>query len=286
MVQRDIIKIDDELCDGCGECIPNCVEGALQIVDGKARLISDDLCDGIGLCLGHCPKGALTVITRDADEFSEEAVEEYLTTKKEIEGSSADDGEVFVFHHHAPGTPCGCPGSQNITLKPKTDTSSECIEANTPLATSKSTGSPADTKKSSGTGKPETSGSPSSSFSTLGHWPIKLHLVYEKAPFLKDADLLVLADCAGVASHDLHSTLLKDKAIVIFCPKFDDPEFYREKLGRIVAQSGVRSVTIAHMEVPCCFGLGRAVKDAVVASGLDIPVDHVIIKRDGAQECQ
>ena len=299
MVMRDIIEIDDEKCNGCGECIPNCVEGALQIVNGKARLISDELCDGIGMCLGHCPQGALTVTQRDTDDFNEEAVEDLLKKREAEQELLKDKGkdqqllkdkgkdqqllkdkggdqdacfeetdEVFVHHHHGDHTPCGCPGSQNMVLKKKEGASSGLHSI--PRGAGGHSPPPSSDSLSAGAGE-----------STLTHWPIKLRLVNENAPFLQDADLLVLADCAGVASYDLHDTLLKDKVVVILCPKFDDPDFFTEKLDRLAKHSGIRSITIGHMEVPCCFGLGNAVKRAVQNSGRSIPVEHIIISREG-----
>ncbi len=283
MVMRDIIEIDDEKCNGCGECIPNCVEGALQIVNGKARLISDELCDGIGMCLGHCPQGALTVTKRNTDEFSMEAVEEFLKDKDADQGACSEESdEVFVHHHHGDHTPCGCPGSRNMILKTNVPSSPSTLSSASVGAHSVPSPSASPSDISPGPHAPSSGSSPAGpGVSNLTHWPIKLRLVNENAPFLQDADLLVLADCAGVASHDLHDTLLKDKVVVIFCPKFDDPDFFTEKLERLAKNSGIRSITIGHMEVPCCFGLGNAVKRAVQLSGRNIPVEHIIIARDG-----
>ncbi len=303
MVNREIIEIDDEKCDGCGVCIPNCAEGALQIVNGKARLISENLCDGIGMCLGHCPKGALKVIVRDADDFDEEAVDARI--------KAINTEPPNIAQPEKPPVGCGCPSSVMTFLKPAKDRSDQSEgtypekggqpdpATGTTITRSMSTSGdpkpipskPPSASTDSTTTITTSSLTPSDSTittttSNLMHWPVKLRLVHEQAPFLKDADLLILADCAGVAMHDLHDSLLKDKAVVIFCPKFEDPLFYREKLQSIIYKSGIRSITVAHMEVPCCYGMFHAVQDAVQRSGKAIPVECIIIGRDGDQRKQ
>ncbi|MGD8566055.1 MAG: 4Fe-4S binding protein [Candidatus Bathyarchaeota archaeon] len=207
MVIRKIVQIDEELCDGCGKCIPNCAEGALQIIDGKARIIKDTYCDGLGACLGHCPNDAITIIEREADVFDEEAVKDHLT-------------------------------KQN---KQKKD-----------LRTS-----------------------------SLLQWPVQLNLVPVEAPFYQDADLLVVADCVPVAYSNLHNSLLKGKKIFIGCPKFDDAKNYAYKLGEILKRNKIKSITTAHMEVPCCSGLKWFVDKAVEVSGKQIPVKHHVITIKG-----
>jgi len=223
MVLRKIVRIDEELCDGCGQCIPNCAEGALQIVDGKVRLISEAYCDGLGACLGHCPQGAITIEERASDPFDEEAVHAHLAGQHALE--------------------CGCPSTVVQNLEPRT---------------------------------PE----PSERGSALRHWPVQLNLVPLEAPFFDGADLLVVADCVPVAYPDLHGTLLSGRSVVVGCPTFDDARGYADKLGEILKRNDVRSVTIAHMEVPCCSGLAWIVDRAVEASGKKIPVKrHVITVR-------
>ena len=230
MVMRNIVEIDEELCNGCGQCIPNCAEGALQIVDGKARIVKDVYCDGLGACLGHCPQGALEVIEREADPFDEEAVHAYLS------GHETRDQEQETLA-------CGCPSSVVQDLEP-------------------------------------TAPAPSLGGSALRQWPVQLNLVPLEAPFFDDADLLVMADCVPVAYPNLHASLLPGRTVVIGCPKFDDAGRYAEKLGEILKRNNVRSVTIAHMEVPCCSGLNWIVAKAVEASGKDMPVRrHVITVR-------
>ncbi len=230
MVVRKIVRIDEELCNGCGQCIPNCAEGALQIVDGKARLVSDVYCDGLGACLGHCPQGAISILEREADPFDEEAVHARLKMLEE----RGSEKETLA---------CGCPSSLVQDLK-------------------------------------ATAPAPSFGGSALRQWPVQLNLVPLEAPFFEDADLLVMADCVPVAYPNLHASLLPGRTIVIGCPKFDDALGYAEKLGEILRRNGVRSVTIAHMEVPCCSGLNWVVERAVEASGKQIPVRrHVVTVR-------
>jgi len=223
MVIRDIVQIDEELCNGCGLCIPNCAEGALKIVDGKARLVSDVYCDGLGACLGNCPQGAISIIEREAEDFDEEAVHTHLAHQHTLE--------------------CGCPSTAVQTLEARAE--------------------------------------PAARGSALGHWPVQLNLVPVEAPFFKGADLLVVADCVPVAYPDLHGTLLPGRSVVVGCPKFDDAQGYAEKLGEILRRNEVKTVTVAHMEVPCCSGLSWVVNKAVEASGKQIPVERRVITVSG-----
>ncbi len=226
MARRKIVQIDEDECDGCGQCVPNCAEGALKIVDGKARLVSDVYCDGLGACLGHCPRGAVNIVERDAPEFSEEAVHEHLTGR-----------EPLAY---------GCPSSQTQNIE-------EVAEANV------------DEPKAS----------------TLRHWPVQLNLVPVKALFFKDADLLLMADCVAVAYPDLHAMLLKGRSVVVGCPKFDDARAYVGKLTEILRLNDVRSLTVAHMEVPCCSGLDRIAELALKASGKTIPTRRLMVSVKG-----
>jgi Fe-S-cluster-containing hydrogenase component 2 len=207
MVLRRIVKIDENLCNGCGNCIPKCAEGALQVVNGKARIVKETYCDGLGACLGQCPQGAITVIEREAPAFDEKEVHEYLKNKQ--------------------------------------------------TATSTATKA------------------------TKPQWPVKINLVPVQAPFYQSADLLVAADCAPIALKAFQSTLLPGKRVVIGCPKFDDARAYAQKLGEILKLNDVASVTVAHMEVPCCTGLKWAVDKAIESSGKKIPVKEFEIKVGG-----
>ncbi len=240
-VKRKIIQIDEELCDGCGLCVPSCAEGSLQIIDGKAKVVADNLCDGLGACLGECPTGALTIIEREAEEFDEQAVEEYLSklAPKEV---TAEPSAVVG----------GCPSAQLKQFAP----SGSCQNANIP--------------KSMGNGA-----------SALGHWPVQIRLIPPTAPFLKGADLLIAADCVPVAVSDFHARFLKDHVVMIGCPKFDDVPDYVERFTEIFKNSGVKSITSVMMEVPCCSGLSMIVKKALEDSKADIPLEEVIISTRG-----
>jgi len=239
MATRKIVKIDEEKCNGCGLCIPNCAEGALQIVDGKAKLMSEKFCDGLGACLGHCPEDAITVIEREAEEFDEKAVETHLHKEKGLESVSQPQPEP----QPAPFT--GCPSSRAMQFnvpEPKTDSASS-----TP------------------------------SVSQLTQWPVQLKLVPINAPYFQDADLLIAADCAPFAYANFHQDFLKGKALVVGCPKLDDIQFYKEKLTEIFKSNSIKSVTVPYMEVPCCFGLVKVTEDAIAASGKNIPLKKIKI---------
>jgi NAD-dependent dihydropyrimidine dehydrogenase PreA subunit len=216
-MKRTIIKIDQEKCTGCGLCVPECVEGALKIIDGKAKLVSEKFCDGLGACLGKCPVGALVVETREAEEFDEKAAkthEAMLHTSK----NTSSTAQVLT-------------------------TPSESKECQNPLP----------------------------------QWPIQLLLVSVNAPFLNHADLVIAADCVAFAYANFHSDLLKERKLLIGCPRLDDVQFYRKKLEALFKESQPRSVTVVNMEIPCCSGLYRIVQEALVAAGKDIPLSHEII---------
>lgn len=240
MATRKIVKIDEEKCNGCGLCIPNCAEGAIQIVDGKAKLVSDKFCDGLGACLGHCPEDAITVIEREAEEFDEKAVEIHLHKKQEA---------PLRLHPQPQPKPqpefAGCPSSRVLQFQvPKPRTESDPKE---------------------------------STVSQLSQWPVQLKLVPVDAPYFEDADLLIAADCVPFAYANFHQDFLRGKALVVGCPKLDDIQLYKEKLTAIFKANSIKSVTVPFMEVPCCFGLVKATEDAIEASGKDIPFKKVKI---------
>ena len=225
MVIRKIVRIDEDLCNGCGQCVPNCAEGALRVIDGKARLVSEVYCDGLGACLGHCPRGAITIEEREATAFDEEVVHEHLK-KREYEE-------------------CACPSSAVQSLE---------VAAGTPHLPVKP---------------------------SLGHWPVQLRLVPVKAPFFEGADLLVTADCVPFAYPNMHRDLMNGRSVVVGCPKFDDAKAYAEKLGEILRSNDVRSISVVHMEVPCCFGLAWVVNKALESSGKKIPIRQSIVTVKG-----
>lgn len=238
---RKIIEIDENRCNGCGQCIVACAEGALKLVDGKAKLVGEILCDGIGACIGECPVGALKIVERPADAFSEEAVQKHL-------GHTAHEPSLEKGHATLP---CGCPSSSIMTFTPGTSprvpTEQGCADAT----------------------------------SRLGHWPVKLQLLAPTTPFLKGSDMLLLADCCGIACPNLHERLLTGRTVAIACPKLDDVESHIGRLADILRNATPRTLTVVHMEVPCCTGLVRAAVEALARSGADIPLRHIVIGRQG-----
>ncbi len=242
-IKRKIIQIEEDKCDGCGLCVPSCAEGALQIVNGKARVVADMFCDGLGACLGECPNDALHVIERVADDFDEKAVEEHLRASGGAQGAHAQA--------HAPAA-AGCPSARLQTFSPATP----CQQANQPV-------------------------SHADSPSALTHWPVQIRLVPASAPFLKGADLLVAADCTPIAYPNFHRDFLNGKVVMMGCPKFDEAEAYVEKFAEIFKVSGVKSVSVVTMEVPCCQGLPMIVRKGLEISKKKIPLEQVIISTRG-----
>ncbi|MFC1962651.1 ATP-binding protein [Chloroflexota bacterium] len=240
-VLRKIITIDEEKCNGCGICVPSCAEGAIQVIDGKARLVSEKYCDGLGACLNHCPLDALIVEERWGEEFSEEAVEQHLKQPEEVVHPDTD-GEAL-----AP-LPCGCPSSSVRQFEDEGDGSP---------ATAGETGLPSPPARS-----------------MLTHWPIQLFLVPPSAPFLQNADLVLAADCAPFAYANFHQDFLKGKALVIACPKQNGYD-YAQKLTQILRLANIKSLTVLHMEVPCCSGLVHWAEQAIKDSGKNIPFKHL-----------
>jgi len=244
---RKIIEIDEELCDGCGTCVPSCAEGALEIIDGKARVVAEIFCDGLGACLGECPMGALKIVEREADEFDEEAVEEFLAKKNQKETIQK-----------APAFSGGCPSARLQTF-----------------------GSPAPADAPGPQADIAGSDAADLTQSALSHWPVQIMLVPPTAPFLKGADLLVLADCVPVAFPTVHRDFIKGKAVMMGCPKLDDAQHYIQKFAQICKESGIKSITSVIMEVPCCGGLPMIVKKGMEMAGVDIPMEEVVISTRG-----
>ena len=238
---RKIIEIDDELCDGCAQCVPSCAEGALQIIDGKARLVADLYCDGLGACLGECPTGALRITEREAEEFDEEAVEEHLAS---VQPRETHEEETMA---------CGCPSSQ--------------IQSFVPADAIQQIDAPAATQ--------------GNNLSELSHWPVQIRLVPPTAPFLKGADLLVAADCTPVAYPNFHRDFLKGKAVLVGCPKLDNAQEYVEKFAEIFSKAEIKSITVVVMEVPCCQGLPVIIEKGLEIAGKMIPMEKVIISARG-----
>lgn len=230
---RKIVSIDESKCNGCGQCIPNCAEGALKIVDGKAKLVKDIYCDGLGACLGHCPMDAITVLEREADDFDEEAVKKYMNSKNSQQNSHAE--------HTG-----GCPGSRMRIIQ-----RGGSVQQNEKVN------------------------------SRLAQWPVQLKLVPVSAPYFKGADLLITADCVPFAYGNYHNDFLKDRAVVVGCPKLDDVNYYEDKLVDIIRNNDLESITVLKMEVPCCGGIASAAKNARDKAGSDIPVKVITIGIEG-----
>jgi ferredoxin len=274
MAKRKIIKINEEKCNGCGLCIPNCPEGALQIIDGKVRLISDLFCDGLGACIGHCPEGAITIEEREAEKYDEKKVmaniikqgknviiahlkhlkehNEVKYLNQAIEFLKERNIEVpneAISSAHGP-LPCGCPGTMVKDFRPEKKVDIK-VKTSAP------------------------------SQSQLRQWPVQIMLVPALAPYLSDADLLIAADCVPFAYADFHNDLLKNKVLLVGCPKLDDIEVYQEKISQIIKNNNIRSITYAHMEVPCCFGLVGVIKKVIADSGKNIPFKEAVISIKG-----
>jgi len=232
MAVRNIVKIDEEKCNGCGDCVNACAEGAIEIIDGKAKLVSEIYCDGLGACLGECPEGAITIEQREAAEFDEEATKAHLT-----EGQKTQAPSNFV-----------CPGMTAAKLREKSD-AVQSASAEVP--------------------------------SQLTHWPVQLKLVSPQAPYLANADLLLVADCVPFAMGDFHDRFLKNHSIVVGCPKLDDSQFYIEKLAQILKANKLNSLTVIHMEVPCCSGLTHIAKEAVAKGGAKLSFEDNTIDLRG-----
>lgn len=257
---RRIIEIDEELCDGCGQCVPNCAEGSLRIVDGKARLVADKLCDGLGACLGFCPTGALKIIEREADEYDEEAVEAHLHDQH----AAARQTPQNTRPHHAPHAPHahhagGCPSSRLQSFQPLPGMAApapSCQAANAPA-------------------------SMASASSALSHWPVQIRLIPPTAPFLENADLLVAADCTALAYANLHRDFLAGRVVMMGCPKFDDQQLYVERFTEIFRTRRLKSLTVLIMEVPCCHAMLQIIQKALDAAKPDFPVEHAVISLRG-----
>ncbi len=276
-MKRDIVRIDEDLCNGCGLCIPNCHEGALQIIDGKARLVSDLMCDGLGACLGHCPENAITIEKREARQYNEtEVVKDILKKGKNVliahlkhleehgEVNYLNEAMSFLKNAEINGFTyteilndmkkeqndnheghCGCQGS-----KPQSFNVDVERLANQKINVQ----------------------------SQLTHWPVQLHLINPQSSYFEKSDLLVAADCVAYTLGNFHSDYLRGKKLVIACPKLDSGlEIYLEKIKSLIDDAGVNTITVMMMEVPCCSGLLKLVKQAVSETQRKVPVKSVVV---------
>lgn len=269
MAKRKIIKIDKEKCTGCGLCIPNCPEGAIQIIDGKAQILSDIFCDGLGACIGHCPEGAIEIEEREAEPYDEKKVMKNIV-KQGINTVIAhlnhlkDHGETaylqealdYLKEHNidvdfdtTPQTPCkipqACPGSKTMDFsdekKPQTDEEG-------------------------------------SRASQLRQWPVQLHLVTPFASFFQGKDVVLAADCVAYALGDFHKDYLKDKSLAIACPKLDsNQDIYLSKIVSMIDEAKINTLTVMTMQVPCCGGLLYLVEEALSKASRKIPVKHIVV---------
>lgn len=268
---RKIVKIDEEKCDGCGLCIPNCAEGALQVIDGKARLISDLFCDGLGACLGYCPQEAITIEEREAEQYDERKVMEYIIKGGEnvIKAHLLhlhDHNEIGYFNEavsfleeqniHVPvninqkqKAHHGCPGSRQVEIKHTTNNDK---------------------------------GPAARASSQLSNWPVQLHLLNPHANYFRGADVLLAADCTAFTAANFHEDFLKDKILAIACPKLDsNQESYMDKLQTMIEESEIKSITVAIMEVPCCRGLLQMAQQAIQYSERKIPLKVIVVSIRG-----
>ncbi len=254
MATRKVVKIDEELCNGCGECVPACAEGAIQIIDGKARLMADNLCDGLGACLGDCPEGAISIEEREADGFDEEAVKAHLDEQRKSSPSPEPAARPAMAAPPPHGGGGGCPGARMLRFEQPAGTAGSPGEGNAPVQ----------------------------QVSELRHWPIQLHLVPPAAPFLKGADLLLAADCTAFAMADFHATQLKGRSLVVACPKLDQgQEIYLEKLVGMIDEAQINTLSILVMEVPCCGGLIHLAQEAVKRAARKVPVKKSVVSLRG-----
>ena len=296
-MKRNIITIDEEKCNGCGVCIPDCPEGALQIIDDKARLVSDLFCDGLGACIGSCPQGAITIEEREAEpydecrvmenvvKYGENTIKAHLSHLKE-HGEIKYLGQALQFlrdrdidipddfadnsNHCHDVTGC-CPGSSPLDLSARreADPPGETIGAVC------SGGGEKQTEKRPKTNRVKLS-------SELRQWPVQLKLLNPVASYFDDADLLIAADCTAFAHGDFHRRFVRDKIVIMFCPKLDPYiDEYIEKQAAIFSSHEIKSITIARMEVPCCGGVGMIVQRALEKAGKNIFVKDYTISVDG-----
>ncbi len=251
-MKRKIIEINQEKCNGCGLCVNACHEGALQMVNGKAVLIGDEYCDGLGDCLPECPTDAINIIEREAAEFDVELVKERQNALEELKLVQEGRPRTLSQPSH-PAPPSGCPGmraqmiQKNVSSSPKAAAVTEEDE------------------------RP----------SQLRQWPIQLNLINPNASYLQEADLLIAADCTAFAYASFHEKFMKDRITMIGCPKLDDNNYYTDKIAEMIKINNPRSIKLIRMEVPCCAGIVRAVKDAMLKAGTIVPYSEVTVSANG-----
>ena len=295
-MQREILKIDEELCNGCGICVPNCHEGALQVIDGKVRMVSELMCDGLGACIGHCPEGAITIETREAEPYNETQVMKLMQDKgkntiiahlKHLkdhgETGFLQEGVSYLRDHRL---------ELNFNLD---EVMSEVHNNGKVLPTIQMAQVRSHNHSHNGEGcpgsrtmvieKPELTNDSSPSTgqpSELRQWPVQMHLVNPNAPYFRSTDLLLAADCVAFSMGDFHSNHLKGKSLAIACPKLDQgTDSYVDKLTTMIDISKVNTITVMMMEVPCCGGLLQMVRTALSKASRKVPVKKMIAGING-----
>ena len=300
-----MVKIDEDLCDGCEQCIPNCHEGALQMIDGKARLVSDLMCDGLGACLGHCPQGAITIEKREAEPYNETKVMEIMVEKgantvvahlshlkehnemeylgegvrylKEHEDELDFEvrevlSRVHNSHVEEEQLACGCAGSEARSFTPQSAAAQSAAPqsaAAQPVAMA-----PVSMAAATGTGANQPS--------ELRQWPVQMHLINPAASYFQQTDLVLAADCVAFSLGDFHSKWLKGKTLAIACPKLDDgQDSYISKIKSLIDDAKINTLTVMMMQVPCCGGLLQIVKAATSQAERKVPVKAVIVGVEG-----
>jgi NAD-dependent dihydropyrimidine dehydrogenase PreA subunit len=280
-MKRKIIQIDENKCTGCGQCIPDCPEGALQLIDGKARLVSDLFCDGLGACTGTCPEGAISVIEREAGAYDENAVMETIVRQggpviRAHLIHLASHGQTDLYHQaigYLERYNLAIPEHNKAACSPKTAGHKKPDFAGCPGSAARSIA------RENRTGPQQPSGTTNSE---LRQWPVQLKLLNPSATYFENADLLISADCAPFAYAGFHQEILRGKILIIFCPKLDtDIEGYITKLADILSLHTIKSITIVHMEVPCCSGVRYVVDQALETAGKKIPVNDYTISISG-----
>ncbi len=260
-MRRNIITIDEEKCDGCGLCIPGCPEGALEIVGGKARLMSDFYCDGLGACIGVCPQNAIRIEEREAEPYDEHkvmesmmkqgkgVVRERLREHNETENLGIAQGYLEGKGIEVPRglqrghVPCGCPGVAMMDFSSTEDPQSTMDQP-----------------------------------SQLRQWPVQLHLVSPVAPYFQGRDVILAADCVAYALASFHSRYLAGKSLAIACPKLDDgQEIYTDKITALIDNAGINTLTVMTMEVPCCTGLLYLAREAASQASRTVPLESVVV---------
>ncbi len=279
-MRRDIIRINEDLCDGCGLCIPNCHEGALKVIDGKVRLISELMCDGLGACIGHCPNGAITIENREAEKYDEVVVLEEMVKK----GANTVVAHLVHLKEH---NETGYLKQAEEYLKKNSDNIGFDVDEVTRRVHNQTSGGckagvcPGSTEKVFDK-DPGRYTIPGEISSELTHWPVQLHLVNPVAGHFRNSDLVIAADCTAFSYGGFHGDFLRNRKLVIACPKLDkDLELYVDKIHRLIDVARINTVTVVVMEVPCCGGLLRIVQESLSISVRKIPVKRVVISALG-----